>query len=114
TIAWVEGAGGGGGTPGFQPEIVPSSAAKMKRAGPEDPPLETTKPGPPLKTMPVGAPATDTTSDEIAPAPLYRVDLSVPLSATHHTLVALATRPQPLTRLGSVWSAGIVPSETRL
>ncbi len=41
------------GTP-RNPEMVPSSLAKMKRAGVE-PPLRT-KPVPPLNTMPVGVP----------------------------------------------------------
>src|SRR5258707_14134840 len=44
-----------GSTTGFQPEIVPSSVLKMKRAGPEAAPLETAKPLVLLKTTPVGA-----------------------------------------------------------
>jgi len=34
--------------------MLPSSPTKMKMLGPETPPLETTKPGPELKTIPVG------------------------------------------------------------
>ena len=40
------------------------------------------------------------------------VDRSVPLSATHHGLVALRARPQPLTRFGSVAAAAPGTSET--
>ena len=43
------------GTP-LKPEMVPSSLAKMKRAGPVPAPLFTTKPLPPLNTTPVGVP----------------------------------------------------------
>src|ERR1041384_4572145 len=50
-IAVVDGLAG---TPEFQPLMVPLSAAKRKRAGPELPPDETTKSVPPLKTSPVG------------------------------------------------------------
>src|SRR5436190_630205 len=102
-------------TAGFQPRIVPLSVAKMKRAGPEVVPFVTTKLGPPLKTTPVGAPATPTRSGIVAPVlPLYSVDESVPLSATHQGDVVLATSPQALTRAGSTWSAGTAPSDTRL
>src|SRR3989441_5849643 len=102
-------------TPGFHPKIVPSSVAKMKRAGPCAVPLATTNPAPPLKTVPVGALGTDTVSGTLAPVlPLYSVERSVPLSATHHGEVALATSPQALTRAGSTRSAGTAPSETRL
>src|SRR5207247_7282318 len=93
-------------------EMVPSSLAKIKRAVPCE---GITKPLVGLNTMPVGAPGTDTTSPSFAPVlPLYNVDFPVPLSATHHGLVALATRPQALTRSGSVRSAETAPSETRL
>src|SRR5436309_15315190 len=84
-----------GATAGLHPRIVPSSVAKMKRAAPEADPLVTTKPVPPLKTTPVGAPGTLTLTESSAPVlPLESVDESVPLSATHHGEVALATRPQ--------------------
>src|SRR5207249_10171510 len=95
-----------GATAGFQPRIVPLSVAKMKRAGPEAVPFVTTKPAPPLKTTPVGAPATPTRSAIVAPVlPLYRVEESVPLAATHQGDVALASNPQALTGSGSTWSA---------
>src|SRR5881396_2963875 len=102
-------------TPGFQPRIVPPSVAKMKRAGPEAAPFVTTKLAPPLKTTPVGAPATPTRSPIVTPVlPLYRVEESVPLSATHQGDVVLATSPQALTRAASTWSAETAPSDTRL
>src|SRR6266511_3587149 len=104
TCAWSDGAGGG--TPGFQPRIVPSSLANRNSAGPDAVPLETTKLEVPLKTAPVGPPPTRTSSGIFAPAALYRVDRSVPLSATHQGVVGPAVRPQALTRLGSVVSAG--------
>src|SRR5260370_885235 len=102
-------------TVGFHPKIVPSSVAKMKRAGPCVAPLATTNPAPPLKTTPVGAPGTETVSVTLAPVfALYSVERSVPLSATHHGDVPLATSPQALTRAGSTRSAGTAPSDTRL
>src|SRR5947207_1886906 len=59
-----------------------------------------------LKTWPVGPPATVTTRPSFSPVlPLYRVDLSVPSSETHHGEVGLWDIPQPLTRSGSVCSA---------
>src|SRR5262249_31291330 len=66
----------------------------------------------PAKTVPVGPPSTSTTSDWIAPALLYSVDRSVPLSATHHGLVPPRVRPQALTRCGSVTAAAPGTSET--
>src|SRR5213594_2057345 len=54
-------------TAGLQPRIVPSSVAKMKRAGAVAVPLDTAKPVPPLKTTPVGAPGTLTVSVPGAP-----------------------------------------------
>src|SRR5262249_55812100 len=94
---------------GFQPLIVPLSAAKMNRAEPLLPvgPVRL-KPPPPLKTTPVGAPLMMlTTSPCLTPLPLYSVDLSVPLSDTHHGPVGGAAMPQPFCR--SV-SAGFDPS----
>ena len=66
-----------GFTFGAQAEIVPSSLAKMKRAGPESVPLSTTKSAPPANTIPVGAlgglpsegGGTVTTSAFFTPAP---------------------------------------------
>src|ERR671931_2230531 len=100
TNDWVEGAGGG--TPGFHPRMVPLSVTHMNLDGPESTPSLTMKLGPPLKTMPVGAPATWTTSGCGSPSPLYSVETLVSLSATHQKVVGPATRHQALTRLGSV------------
>src|SRR2546428_6785107 len=47
------------------------------------------------------------------PSPAYRVDTSVPLSATHQGDVGPAARPHALTRFGSRWSAKPGMSETR-
>src|SRR4029453_5630451 len=104
TCAWAEGAGGG--APGFHPRIVPSSLANRNSAGPDAVPLETTKLGVPLKTAPVGPPPTSTSRGTFTPAAVSRVGRSVPLSATHQGLVGPAVRPQALTRLGSMVSAG--------
>src|SRR5258708_1384487 len=106
-----------GSTAGFQPEIVPSSVLKMKRAGPEAAPLETTKPLVPLKTTPVGA-ATGPAGLALGggavttiggpggggkggPGPLYSVLTPVPLSAIQKGVAGPCTMPQELTRLGS-------------
>ena len=102
------------------PEIVPSSLAKMKRAGPVPAPLFTTKPVPPLKTTPVGAlcwpiaPGTVTISGMVPPPTLYTVERPFPLSEIHHGDIGLETSPQALTRLVSTRSAGTDPSDTRL
>src|SRR5438132_10759898 len=98
--------------PPDQPEMVPSSLSNRKRAMPC---AGMTNPVPPLNTIPVGEPGTFTVSGTLAPVfPLYRVDLPVPLSATHHGEVLLAASPQAFTRAGSVTGAGTAPSETRL
>src|SRR4051794_25146682 len=56
-----------------------------------------------LNTMPVGPPATRPTfSGTCAPAAVYSVDVSVPLSETHHGVAGPATMPQPLTSRASV------------
>src|SRR5436309_11862456 len=108
-MAWV------GSTAGFQPEIVPSSVLKMKRAAPDTPFLETTKPLVPLKTTPVGAATVPsglplgggivTTSGapggKGVPAPLYSVMTPVPLSAIQKGVVGPCTMPHELTKLGS-------------
>src|SRR6266567_1946834 len=114
-------------TLGFQPDIVPSSVAKMKRPGLFP---ETAKSLVPLKTLPVGAEIVPgglppgggmvTTSCiggeptwTAVPSPLYTVDTPVPLSETHQGLVGLCDRPQELTRFGS-WNLAILGrSETR-
>src|SRR5438445_13424759 len=82
-------------TAAFQPEMVPSSVAKMKMAGAELPFAETVKSDVPLKAIPVGAACVPgalpagggmvTTSGELGgkalPAPLETVDTPAPLSA---------------------------------
>src|SRR4029079_3190191 len=84
------------------PRISPASVAKMNREGPETPPPETMKPVPAaLATMPVGPPGTLTVIGTFAPAPVYSVEVSVPLLATHHGEVGSAAIPQPLTRFAS-------------
>jgi hypothetical protein len=66
--------------------------------------------------MPVGPPATDTTSELSAPVAGYSVDVLVPWFAAHHGEVGLLTRPHGLIRFGSARSAGIsaVSLDTRL
>src|SRR6478609_3817588 len=101
-------------TLGFQPRILPSSLANRNRAAPDCPLWLTTKSDVPLKTVPVGPPPTLTTSGRGLPEPSYRVDLSVPLSETHQGVEGPATRPQPLTRLGSFIAAWPARSATSL
>jgi hypothetical protein len=62
TTAWVFGT-----RLGLHAEIVPSSLAKRNRAAPT---FGMTKRGPPLKTIPVGAPATETIRGFLMPWPL--------------------------------------------
>src|SRR6478672_4299931 len=81
TCAWCD--CGGGGTPGFQPRILPSSVAKMNAAGPDALPFETTKCAPALETAPVGTFGTWTTSETALPSARYSVVTFAPLSATH-------------------------------
>ena len=110
---------GGGGTAGFQPVIVPASEENRKRAGPELEPECTTNPVPPLNTVPVGAPpgidtVNGTFTTGVAPTPPeYRVDTSVPLSATHAGVVGPNDSPHALTRLESASSAAPGTSATR-
>src|SRR6266704_4590874 len=108
-MAWVT------STLRFQPDIVPSSVAKMNRLGPDAMPSVTTKPLVPLKTLPVGAAVVPaglslgggivTTSGEATgnawPWPLYKVATPAPLSDTHHGVVGPCDRPQGLSRFGS-------------
>src|SRR5262245_17006885 len=90
-----------------QARILPSSVEKMKRAGAP----ATSKLVLLLPTAPVGAFGTWTMSGPDGgggngvPSAAYRVDTSVPLSATHHGLVARAVSPHALTRFGSSTSA---------
>src|SRR5262245_43372118 len=95
--------------------MTPSSLAKMKRAAPA--PTGSRKcVGSAVaswKTRPVGPPSTATTIGTIAPVfPLYRVDLSVSLSATQNGVDGPATRPHALTRFASCVGAAPMTSET--
>src|SRR4051812_34390318 len=95
--------------------MLPLSVAKMKRDASRPVPASTLKSAEPLKTWPVGPPATVTTRPCFSPVlPLYRVDLFVPSSETHHGEVVLCDIPQPLTRSGSVCSATPGTSDWRL
>src|SRR3974390_3806796 len=102
--------------PPFQPVMVPSSAEKMKLALV---PLGSRKAVPALKTWPVGvpflppAPGTVTTRGVIAPEPLYRVDVPVPVFELQKGLVPLMGTPQGLTTLGAGTSATPGWSATR-
>src|SRR5712692_6106305 len=122
-MAWVT------STLRFQPDIVPSSVAKMNRLGPDILFSETTKPLVPLKTLPVGAAVVPaglpagggivTTSGELGgsgnawPPPLYKVATPAPLSDTHQGVVGPCDRPQGLSRFGSRNLAILGRSETR-
>src|SRR5712691_207337 len=116
-MAWVRSAAG------FQPDIVPSSVAKMKRLGPAPLLVATTKPLVPLKTLPVGAAVVPaglplgggivTTSGTAVPSPLYKVATPAPLSDTHQKVVGPCDRPQGLSRFASVKVARPGMSETR-
>src|SRR5262249_7353410 len=101
-------------TPGDQPVIVPASVENRKRAEPLFPLALTTKSAAfALKTVPVGPPATVTVSADLAPTPLYSVELFVPLLEVHHGVVGPALRPQPFTSDVSVPGAETaVESET--
>ena len=111
----------------FEPETgcpahalsTPDSESKRKSAGPLPVGVCTTKSLVELNTVPVGAPCGMlTTSGTIAgmlpsTPPLYRVETSAPLSATHSGEVGLADCPHGLTRLGSVIRATPGMSEMR-
>src|SRR2546427_13007512 len=104
----------------LNPEIVPSSAAKIKRAGLVPALLVTTKPVPPLNTTPVGVPCWSPAPGTVkvawmAPVPtLYSVVRPVPLSAIHHGVVGPVTSPQTVTTLISSRSHGTAPVGTKL
>ncbi len=70
------------------------------------------KPGVVLKTVPVGPPATATMRPCLTPAALYRVDLLVALSDTHHGVVGPEVRPHAFRRSGSVSGANVGWLET--
>src|SRR4051812_22479421 len=85
-----------------QPWMVPDWVAKMNLDGVELP-SATGNAVVALNTMPVGPPTTGPTlSGTCAPAAVYSVEVSVPLSETHHGVAGPATMPQPLTSRGSV------------
>src|SRR2546422_11344296 len=84
---------------GVHPAMVPPSVEKMKRAETFDGP--TRKPEAPLKTIPVGPPATVTSSPSFVPAALYRVDRSAWLSAFNHGVAADVSTPHPLSTFRS-------------
>ena len=84
----------------------------MKTDGPLFVPSVTMKFGPPLNTVPVGAPPTLTTNPTFEPSPRYSVDVFVPLLATHHGEVGPAARPHALTRCLSLIGAAPDWSET--
>src|SRR5215468_11300755 len=114
-------------TVGFQPEIVPSSVTKRKKALALGP---TRNPEVVLTTVPVGAavPVPSgvgiTTEDcfpccsrNFTPVALYRVETPLPLSETHQGLPEPLARPQGFTRSpstlgadGSVVEASVVRS----
>src|SRR5437764_12202404 len=96
TNARVE--GGGGGTAGFHPRMVPLSVENRNTDGPWSPPCLTTKSLLPLYTVPVGAPGTFTVSGTFEPSPMYSVDVFVPLLATHQGEDGLSLTPHALTR----------------
>src|SRR6266404_2002750 len=100
---------------GFQPLIVPSNVAKIKTDGADTPFSVIVKsvgwvlifPTIPVDVPRVpagwpGAGGTVTNSGICVPVPVYRVENPVPLSLVHQGLVGSATRPQALTRCGSV------------
>src|SRR4051812_13593069 len=90
-------------TAGDQPMIVPLSVANTTRADPVLPLSLTTKADAlQLNTAPVGPPATVTVRACFAPAPLYSVEVFVPLLAAHQGVVGPAVSPQPLTSDASV------------
>src|SRR5882724_7830441 len=117
-------------TVGFQPEMVPSSVAKMNTAGrPAGVPLSNKKSvGLPLNTTPVGVdcvpaaakpgggtttkfPATPPASVKILtglPAPLSRFEVPELLFPTHQGPLELRVSPQGFLRLGSTRT--VVPS----
>ena len=95
---------------------VPSSVANRKRAKPLLPFWLTTKSEAlPLNTAPVGPPATVTVRACFAPAPLYSVEVFVPLLAAHHGVAGPAASPHPLISDASVAGAGTAAeSDTRV
>src|SRR5882724_665520 len=117
-MAWVK------STVGLQPEIPPSSLAKMKRLDPDTLPFETGNSPVPLKTMPVGAAIVPPPAGGMIttrgwptgagfPEPSYSVLTPVALSATQRNVGCATARPQGLTKFGSVTGARPGMSDTR-
>src|SRR5579883_3169618 len=104
--------------PLFQPEMLPSSPAKRKRAGL---PLDSAKSDVPLKTAPVGAGGTATSREFfmklLASVPAYRVEVPEPWFAIQKGLEALRATPQGFLSSGSTIAGappgGLARSETR-
>src|SRR5258708_11722673 len=108
-------------TVGFEPEIVPSSVAKMKNAGFVAATAKAPAPANELNTCPVGfeVPVPSgvgivTTRAGGTPAPLERVVTPIPLSEIQKGLVALAEMPHGLTRWLSVFAAAPGVSASKL
>src|SRR5207253_8088219 len=102
----------------FQPEMVPSSVAKRKVAGPDPPPCPITKSLVPLKTVPDGADGplwpggAGTVTTRGAPwgngwpVVSYRVETPVTLSPTQKAPEpGLTAKPHGFVRFGSTWGA---------
>src|SRR3977135_2246798 len=122
-------------TAGFQPEIVPSSVAKINTAGfPAGVPLPSRKSvGLPLNTTPVGVdcvpagakpgggtmtkfPGTPPASVKMLrglPSPLKRLEVPELLLPIHQGLPELRVSPQGFFRLGSIVGAFPAMLETR-
>ena len=104
-----------------QPAMLPPSPSKMKVAAALVVPLPTTKPVLALATMPVGLNGTPpvaakcATTGVMTPLPLYSVDVSLWLFATHMGDVAPSASPHGFFSCGSVTGA-VLPawSSTRL
>src|SRR5262249_13061563 len=128
-VAWVDRAAPPPLTPALQPEIVPSSVAKMNSEVPLFLPSLTTNdvlPGTSksgLKTMPVGVesplePAgdgmvTDGRTGLMFPASSKSAEVPWPLSLFQKSPGFLAATPKVFLKSGSTWSAATAPSEIR-
>src|SRR6201999_1593688 len=100
--------------PARQAWMVPDRVSKTKFALP---PVIGNTAGAPPNTMPVGPPATTTTSGGVhpagTPAAVYSVDVLVASLDLHHGLPGPATSPQAFFRFGSTRSAAMaVDDET--
>src|SRR6187397_3138889 len=119
TSATRDGGGVVGGTPGFQPVIMPASDAKMNALGRVTPPAVTAKSVVLLNTCPVGAPPGMLTLNGWPiglplTSPVYTSLRSAPLADTQNAPAAeFSEMPQALTRVGSVIGATPGWSETR-